>query len=130
MARLSQLLRSGTRSPSKPYCPETGDIITLNFDPQAGREQAGRRPALVLSARRYNQITRLCVVCAMTNQGKGYPFEVAVPDTIRKGGGVVLADHIKSLDWSARSAQFECTAPPEVLAEVMAKLKALLPQLS
>jgi mRNA interferase MazF len=127
MARLSQLLRSGTRSSSEPYCPDVGDIITVNFDPQAGREQAGRRPALVLSARKYNQITRLCVACAMTNQGKGYPFEVAVPNTVPKGGGFVLADHIKSLDWSARSAQFECAAPSDVVAEVMAKLRTLLP---
>lgn len=85
MARLSQLLRSATKSSSEPYCPDIGDIISICFDPQAGREQAGRRPALVLSPRKYNERTRLCVVCAMTNQGKGYPFEVGVPDTVRKG---------------------------------------------
>jgi mRNA interferase MazF len=62
----------------------------------------------------------------MTNQGKGYPFEVEVPDTIKKGGGVVLADHVKSMDWSARRAEFECTAPAEVVTRVLAKLRALL----
>lgn len=129
MARLSQLLRSAPKSSIEPYCPDLGDIIRINFDPQAGREQAGWRPALVLSARKYNERTRLCVLCAMSNQGKGYPFEVAVPDNIKKGGGVVLADHIKSFDWRERRAQFECTAPPDVIAEVFAKLKALLPQL-
>lgn len=128
MAKVSHLLRSGTKSSNEePYCPDAGDIIQIDLDPQAGREQAGRRPALVLSARRYNQTTRLCVCCAMTNQGKGYPFEVPVPGDVDMGGGVVLSDHVKSLDWSARHAEFRAKAPSKVVADVLAKLRALLP---
>src|SRR4051794_34807039 len=98
--------RRGTASatrPDRPYCPDAGEIIWGDFNPQAGREQAGRRPALVLSPRRYNEAALLCVVCPITGQQKNYPFEVALPD----GGaivGVILADHIKSLSWGARNA--------------------------
>jgi mRNA interferase MazF len=112
-------------SPERPYCPDVNDIIRINFDPQAGREQAGARPAIVLSPRRYNQIVRLCIVCPITNQAKGYPFEVAIP----AGGavtGVVLADQVKSLSWDQRNAVFLGVSPPGVLGEVKAKIKALL----
>jgi mRNA interferase MazF len=108
-----------------PYCPEAGEIVWINFNPQAGNEQANRRPALVLSPRRYNSAAKLCVVCPITNQVKGYPFEVGIPD----GGpasGVVLADQVKSLSWVARNTAFICEAPPEVVAEALAKVKALL----
>ena len=107
------------------YVPERGDILWLTFDPQAGHEQAGRRPALVLSAAAYNRRAGLALVCPITNQAKGYPFEVALP----KGSpvaGVVLADHIKSADWAARRAQFASKAPAEVLADVTARLRPLL----
>jgi mRNA interferase MazF len=110
---------------SEPYCPDSGDLIWLDFDPQAGREQAGRRPALVLSPRRYNDVTSLCVLCPVTSGSKDYPFEVAL------GGdgpitGVVLSDHVKNLSWEARNAAFAVRASVGVLADVKAKVAALL----
>jgi len=112
-------------SPDRPYCPDASDIIRINFDPQAGREQAGARPAIVLSPRRYNQIVRLCIVCPITNQVKGYPFEVAIPAGSAVTG-VVLADQVKSLSWDQRNAVFMCVSPPGVLHAVRAKVKTLL----
>ncbi|NBJ13812.1 type II toxin-antitoxin system PemK/MazF family toxin [Microvirga arsenatis] len=112
-------------SPEEPYCPDEGDYIWLNFDPQAGREQAGRRPALVLTPRKYNQVTRLCVLCPATSQVKGYPLEVKASI---KGAeeSVILADHVKSASWADRKAAFIEMAPPGVLAEVRAKLAPVL----
>jgi mRNA interferase MazF len=107
------------------YIPEAGDIIWLTFDPQAGHEQAGRRPALVLSPRIYNQRSGLALVCPVTNQTKGYPFEVAVPGS-HGISGVVLADHVKSVDWRARRAEKLARCPKEVLNDVLAKLAPLL----
>ena len=104
-----------------PYCPDAGDIVWIDLSPQRGREQAGRRPALVLSPRAYNRKAQLCIVCAMTNQAKGYPFEVAFPSGFPVGG-VVLA----GLSWKHRNAQFWCEAPAGVLWEVASKLRALL----
>jgi mRNA interferase MazF len=95
------------------------------FSPQAGREQAGRRPALILSPSSYNARAGLCVICPITGQVKDYPFEVALPDGLPVSG-VVLSDHLKSADWRARSAEYIGLAPPEVLAEVRAKVKPLL----
>ncbi|MCK1274784.1 type II toxin-antitoxin system PemK/MazF family toxin [Bradyrhizobium sp. 61] len=127
MARLGQLLRSATSS-VEPYCPDVGDFVRLQFDPQAGREQAGRRPALVLSPRKYNSLVRLCILCPMTNQAKGYPYEVLVDSALPMGGGVILVDQIKSLSWTERKCEFTgSVAPPELLADVMAKLRTLLP---
>jgi mRNA interferase MazF len=97
----------------------------MSFSPQAGREQAGRRPALVLSPRTYNAKIGLCLVCPVTSRAKGYPFEVALPDGLPVGG-VVLSDHVKSADWEARNAQYAGAAPAEVLGEVRAKLVPLL----
>jgi mRNA interferase MazF len=105
--------------------PNTGDIIWLTFTPQAGREQAGRRPALVLSPQSYNAKVGLCVVCPVTHQAKGYAFEVPLPDGLPVQG-VVLADHIKSADWRERGSDFIAAAPVAVLDEVRAKLKPLL----
>lgn len=106
-------------------CPSGGDLIWLTFDPQAGHEQAGRRPALVLSPKIYNQKSGLALVCPVTNQAKGYPFEVTVP-----GGhgvtGVILADQVKSVDWRARRAEKVGRCPPELLNEVLARLAPLL----
>lgn len=79
------------------YVPDTGDLIWLDFNPQAGREQAGRRPVVVLSPRAYNHKSNLAIVCPITSQVKGYPFEVSVPEGLPIGG-VILADHLKSLD--------------------------------
>ncbi len=125
MARLSQLMRSATSSPNKAYCPDAGDIIKINFDPQAGREQAGPRPALVLSPKNYNEATRLCVLCPITNQAKGYPFEVPLPNG-HHVTGAVLADHVKSLSWEQRGAEFICHAPNGIADHVKAKIRALI----
>jgi mRNA interferase MazF len=112
-------------SPEQPYCPDVNDIIRINFDPQTGREQSGLRPALVLSPRRYNSIVRLCVVCPITSQVKGYPFEVPIPDGYPVAG-VVLADQLKSLSWQARGSVFVCPAPQGVMREVKGKIKSLI----
>ena len=125
MARRTQDLRSAPSSPDPAYCPEAGDIIRIDFDPQAGREQAGKRPALVLSSRRYNQIARLCVLCPITSQVKRYPFEVEIIGS-KDVHGVVLSDQVKSLSWQDRGAVFVCAAPNAALLHTKAKIKALL----
>jgi mRNA interferase MazF len=107
------------------YVPERGDLLWLTFDPQAGHEQAGRRPALVLSPAAYNRRANLALVCPITTQAKGYPFEVALPAGLPLSG-VVLADHLKSADWVARRAEFVSKASADVLAEVTAKIRPLL----
>ena len=106
------------------YYPNRGDIVMLDFDPQSGHEQAGRRPALVLSPRDYNRKIGLMLCCPITNQRKGYPFEVPL-----SGGqttGVVLADHLKSVDYHARGAKYKERASPEALADVIAKFLPLI----
>ena len=108
------------------YVPERGDIVWLEFDPQAGHEQSGRRPALVISPQAYNGKTSLAIICPITNKINGYPFEVALPGK-QKVTGVVLADQIKSLDWRSRKAKFAEKARSEVLVEVVAKIQTLLP---
>jgi mRNA interferase MazF len=110
---------------SAAYVPETGDFVWLTFDPQAGREQAGRRAALVLSPGQYNAKSGLALVCPITNQVKGYPFEVAVP-TGHGATGVVLADHVKSVAWKARHAERLGRCPTPAIDEVRARLAALL----
>jgi mRNA interferase MazF len=110
---------------AKRYVPDTGDLVWLTFDPQAGREQGGRRPALILSPRDYNAKARLALACPITSQRKGYPFEVAIPSG-QGIEGIVLADHIKSFDWVAREASFARKAPMAVLAEVRERLRPLL----
>ena len=111
---------------SATYVPETGDYIWLTFDPQAGREQAGRRPALVLSPRTYNAKSGLALVCPITNQAKGYPFEVAAPAVAHGATGVILADHLKSVDWKARRAERIGHCPVEAVEEVRSRLAPLL----
>ena len=106
------------------YVPERGDIIWLTFNPQAGHEQAGRRPALVLSPRSYNAKAGLALICPITSQQKGYPFEVALTD--ERVSGVVLADQMRSLDWSVRHAEKVARASDETLQEVLGKIAALL----
>ena len=105
--------------------PNRGDIIWVSFTPQAGHEQAGRRPALVISPRVYNSKVGLLLACPITTQVKGYPFEVAIPAGLPVSG-VVLSDQIRSLDWRARQAALICAAPPEVISEVLAKAVTLL----
>jgi len=107
------------------FVPDAGDLIWLTFDPQAGHEQAGRRPALVLSPRSYNQKSGLALVCPVTNQLKGYPFEVPLPPGCG-ASGVILADQLKSVDWSARRAAKIGRIPPPALDEVLARLAPLL----
>ena len=109
----------------RPYAPERGDLAWLSFHPQAGREQSGRRPALVLSPQEYNRTVGLALMCPITNRAKGYPFEVALPADLEVTG-VVLADHLKSLDWRVRRARFAGRVPSSVMAEVLGKLHTLL----
>jgi mRNA interferase MazF len=109
----------------KPYIPDRGDIVWVQFTPHAGHEQAGERPAIIVSPAAYNQKTSLALMCPITSRAKGYPFEVALPDDLEISG-VVLADQIKNLDWQARNARLALKAPPEVTNEVLAKIKVLL----
>ena len=110
---------------ARAYVPERGDNVWLQFDPQAGHEQAGHRPALVVSPRAYNRKVGLALFCPITSRAKGYPFEVPLP----KGGkarGAILSDQLKSLDWKGRKAtQFDC-APQVVVEEVTARILALV----
>ena len=110
---------------STAYVPGAGDLVWLTFDPQAGREQAGRRPALVLSPRTYNAKSGLALVCPITNQVKGYPFEVAVP-AADGATGVILADHVKSVDWKARRTEKLGRLSTETVDEVRSRLAPLL----
>jgi mRNA interferase MazF len=107
------------------YVPEAGDLVWLTFDPQAGHEQRGRRPALILSPRAYNSKARLAIACPITSHIKGYPFEVALPESGRISG-VVLADHVKNVDWQARRVVFEAKAPEHVVIDVRERLRVLL----
>ena len=107
------------------YVPARGDFIWLEFSPQAGHEQAGHRPAFVISPERYNRKTGLALVCPITSQIKGYPFEVVVPPGL-KVKGAILSDQIKSLDWTARRAAFMGKASPPFTADVLAKAATLL----
>jgi mRNA interferase MazF len=107
------------------YVPARGDAIWLDFTPQAGHEQASRRPALVLSPAAYNGRVGLALLCPITSQVKGYPFEVAIPDGLAVSG-VILSDQVRSLDWRARTAAFIVHLPEAVVAEALAKLHTLL----
>ncbi|OPY58032.1 MAG: mRNA interferase MazF [Pelotomaculum sp. PtaU1.Bin035] len=107
------------------YTPDRGDVIWLQFDPQAGYEQAGRRPALVISPISYNSKLGLALLCPVTSKVKGYPFEVLLP-VGSKVSGAVLSDQIKSLDWQAREAKFACKATEEVTMEVLSKIQVLI----
>lgn len=107
------------------YIPDAGDFVWMTFDPQAGHEQRGRRPALILSPRAYNARARLAIACPVTTQVTGYPFEVALPGG-GAVGGVVLADHVENVDWEARRAQFAAKAPADVVTDVRERLRVLL----
>jgi mRNA interferase MazF len=109
----------------KTYVPRRGDVIRLDFNPQQGHEQSGRRPALVLSPTEYNRTVGLAVVCPITNSKKGYPWEVAIPSGL-KVTGVVLADQMKSLDWRERRSEYLCSPSVELLHEVLDKAITLL----
>lgn len=107
------------------WVPERGDVIWLEFDPQAGREQAGRRPAVVLSPAAYNAPTSRALCVPVSSKAKGYPFEVALPDDFPVQG-VAFADQVKCLDWRARHARFVAALPPSVLSSLLARTRALL----
>jgi len=107
------------------YIPERGDAVWISLSPQAGHEQAGRRPAVVLSPMTYNGKVGLALCCPITNQTKGYPFEVPIPQGLRVTG-TVLADEVKSLDWRARHAEWICDLPAETVTLVLQKLRTLL----
>jgi mRNA interferase MazF len=111
--------------PPRSYVPDSGDVVWVDFSPQTGHEQAGRRPAVVLSPRIYNEKAGLAILCPITSQVKGYPFEVALPPKLQVRG-VILADQIKSLDWRQRRVQrFGRLAPP-VLDQVRQRIAALV----
>ena len=107
------------------YIPEKGDVVWLDFNPQTGHEQSGRRPAIVISPTSYNQKVGLALFCPITNQAKGYPFEVAIPKN-KNITGVILSDQLKSLDWRARNVVFITKLSDSVIEEVLRKVKVLL----
>jgi mRNA interferase MazF len=107
------------------FVPNRGDIVWITLNPQAGHEQAGRRPALILSPKAYNAKTGLALLCPITSQIKGYPFEVLIPNGL-KIAGAILSDQVKNLDWKVRQAVFVCQLPVVALEEVLQKLNLLL----
>jgi len=107
------------------YVPRQGEVVWLSFDPQAGHEQAGRRPALVLTPTTYNRRVGLAICCPITNQVKGYPFEVQIPAGLDITG-VVLSDQVKNLDWRIRRARLICKLPDATVTQVLRKLNTLL----
>ena len=107
------------------YVPDRGDVVWIDFDPQMGHEQAGHRPAVVLSDRSYNDLLDLAVVCPITSRAKGYRFEVVIPPGLAVRG-VVLSDQIKNIDWRARQATYLCTLPPVVVEAVRNKVRSLV----
>ena len=108
-----------------PYVPERGDIVWLQFTPQAGHEQAGYRPALVISPRSYNRRVGLALFCPVSSQVKGYPFEVELPPGL-EATGAILSDQVKSLDWRVRKAKHVCTVSAEIMDETIARILALV----
>jgi mRNA interferase MazF len=109
----------------KVFIPDRGDIVWINMQPQAGHEQSGRRPAAVLSPKSYNSKVGLALLCPITSQIKGYPFEVMIPSEL-KVKGVILSDQVKSLDWKIRKAEFCDKLPEDVILEITKKLETLL----
>ncbi len=109
----------------KNYIPQCGDVVWISLNPQAGHEQAGHRPAVVISPRIYNSKTGLAILCPITNQVKGYPFEVLLPTGLPVAG-TIISDQVKSLDWRARNAEFICTLPEKTMSEILQKLGTLL----
>jgi mRNA interferase MazF len=107
------------------YVPDRGDVVWITFNPQAGHEQAGRRPALVLSPKAYNGKVGLAILCPITTQIKGYPFEVMISEGLPVSG-VILSDQVKSLDWKVRKAEFTCKLLTKTVNEVLRKLGTLL----
>ena len=109
------------------YIPQCGDVVWITLTPQAGHEQAGRRPAVVLSPEDYNRKTGLAILCPITSQIKSYPFEVLLPAGLPVAGAI-LSDQVKNLDWRAKNAELICTLPTETISEVLRKLVTLFSQ--
>lgn len=107
------------------YIPERGDLVWLQFNPQTGHEQAGKRPALVISPASYNERIGLSIMCPVTSKIKGYPFEVIIPQDLPIEGAI-LSDQVKSLDWQSRQASFICKVTNETLNEVISKIEILI----
>jgi len=107
------------------YTPDRGDLVWIDFSPQSGHEQAGRRPAIILSPEKYNSKVGLAILCPITSKKKGYPFEVILPEKISVTG-VVLADQVKNLDWKTRNIEFICTLHNQIVEQVLQRLHALL----
>ena len=107
------------------YVPERGDVVWMMFGPQAGHEQSGRRPGVVMSSSIYNGKSGMALCCPITSHIKGYPFEVLVPVGL-KTSGAILADHIRNIDWKMRRAEYLCKLPDKVLEEVTGKILSLL----
>ncbi|GGE29130.1 mRNA-degrading endonuclease [Marinithermofilum abyssi] len=105
--------------------PDRGDLVKLNFNPQSGHEQAGWRPAIVLSPKEFNQVTNFAVVCPITGQKKGYPFEIELPSELPIYG-VILTDQVKSLDWRARRFEIVGRAPNEVVQDCLDHIHTFL----
>jgi mRNA interferase MazF len=106
------------------YIPDKSDVVWLEFDPQSGHEQKGKRPAVVISPKDYNDKAGLAIFCPITSKEKGYPFEVNIKS--KKISGVILSDQIKSLDWKVRKAEFIMKASDSIMDDVMNKLKLLI----
>lgn len=109
----------------KPFIPDRGDAVWVTLNPQAGHEQSGRRPAVVLSPRVYNGKVGLAILCPITNEIKGYPFEVLIPSGLAISGAI-LSDQVKSLDWRIRKADLICSLPEKTVTETLQKLSALI----
>lgn len=107
------------------FVPNRGDIVWIDLNPQAGHEQSGRRPALVVSPESYNKKVGLAIFCPITTQIKGYPFEVIIPDG-QKVQGAILSDQVKSLDWKIRKVKFICSISSVITANVLKKMKTLI----
>jgi mRNA interferase MazF len=107
------------------YIPRCGDVVWITLNPQAGHEEAGRRPAVVISPESYNGKVGLAIFCPITSQVKGYPFEVVIPAGLPVSGAI-LSDQVKSLDWRARKAELICALPPRTISEVLEKLVTLV----
>jgi len=110
---------------SRKYIPQRGNVVWISLDPQAGHEQARRRPAVVLSPKIYNEKVGLAILCPITSQIKGYPFEVPIPADLPITG-VILSDQVKNLDWQIRNVEFICNLPAETINLVLRKLDMLL----
>jgi len=110
---------------SQSYIPRRGDVVWVTFNPQAGHEQAGRRPAVILSPTAYNSKVGLAILCPITSQVKGYPFEVVLPGGLQVSG-VILADQVKNLDWRAREAEFICALPAATVSDILQRIGLLL----